>query len=449
MSSAGQTKIEILRRKIDERKACEKKAFETCVKLIEANQVDDETLIQSANQIDRERYRGVNEDRSLRQTCGYPVCSNGLPDEKPKGQFYIDVRVNKVIDTTERRLFCSTFCYKASKYYERQIHESPVWARDESHAESVRRIELLTRETLHKETRDESTIISQTISHRPRPPSSSSSSSSDDEFEELQIARDQYYKNRQNLKKKPTFVESKLRQGKLPEPIRTENETIDYVLTCLYEWITTKTREFLNDPTVKTSNLNEIDQKRYENLVRRIEIDQINDSTGQRAERGLPTVEQLQQGQYAIKVKEFLCGKTREEEPLPIVLPPVDSISQQSIRLSIVNEKVQTCFKIIFADRIETKPIRDVRSTLADLLLTFDYQSDNITLKPNEWTIMTLFLSFLSSMKTTNVVTSLGESKLIDSLLRNIGISTDLIIKTLKFLLDDRPIPQTNFTDVD
>lgn len=219
-----------------------------------------------------------------------------------------------------------------------------------------------------KETRDESTIISHTISHRPRPPSPSSSSSSDDEFEELQIARDQYFKNRQNLKKKkPTFVESKLRQGKLPESIRTENETIDYVLTCLYEWITMKTREFLNDSTVKTSNSNEIDQKRYENLVRRIEIDQINDSTGQRAERGLPTMEQLQQDQYAIKVKEFLCGKTREEvrkstkrktfsirrvvfffffekEPLPIVLPPIDSISQQSIRLSIVNEKVQTWF---------------------------------------------------------------------------------------------------------
>lgn len=47
MSSADQTKIEILRRKINERKACEKRAFETCVKLIEANQVDDETLIQS------------------------------------------------------------------------------------------------------------------------------------------------------------------------------------------------------------------------------------------------------------------------------------------------------------------------------------------------------------------------------------------------------------------
>lgn len=78
-----------------------------------------------ANQIDRERYRGVNEDRSLKQTCGYPVCSNALPDEvtfiqqekkktsiqqsiftfqKPKGQFYIDVRMNKVIDTTERRV---------------------------------------------------------------------------------------------------------------------------------------------------------------------------------------------------------------------------------------------------------------------------------------------------------------------------------------------------------
>ena len=97
-----------------------------------------------------------------------------------------------------------------------------------------------------------------------------------------------------------------------------------------------------------------------------------------------------------------------------IALPPVDAYSQQTIRLSIVNEKLHTwfdererkkpqiwstrfsfSFKQIFADRFETQIIRNLRSALSDLLSTFHYQSDNITLKPNEWTIMTLFLSFL------------------------------------------------------
>ena len=71
--------------------------------------------------IDQERYRGVNEDRSLKQICGYPLCSNALPKDVcydyinetyhdvffsqiPKNQYHINVKLNKVIDTTERRV---------------------------------------------------------------------------------------------------------------------------------------------------------------------------------------------------------------------------------------------------------------------------------------------------------------------------------------------------------
>ena len=28
--------------------------------------------------MDHEQYRGINEDRSLKQLCGYPLCSNPL-----------------------------------------------------------------------------------------------------------------------------------------------------------------------------------------------------------------------------------------------------------------------------------------------------------------------------------------------------------------------------------
>uniref|UniRef100_A0A803Y6V0 protein-serine/threonine phosphatase n=1 Tax=Meleagris gallopavo TaxID=9103 RepID=A0A803Y6V0_MELGA len=34
-------------------------------------------------------------------------------------------------DITERKCFCSNFCYKASKYFEAQISKSPVWMREE------------------------------------------------------------------------------------------------------------------------------------------------------------------------------------------------------------------------------------------------------------------------------------------------------------------------------
>jgi hypothetical protein len=73
-----------------------------------------------------------------------------------------------------------------------------------------------------------------------------------------------------------------------------------------------------------------------------------------------------------------------------IVLPPVDTYSQQTIRLSIVSEKITTWFDIcffllllllinfvlnsfkqIFSDGSGQITINDLRSTLSELLLTF------------------------------------------------------------------------------
>ncbi len=45
MSTVDQTKIDAFRAKIEQRKACEKKAFDICMKLIEEDKVDNEILI--------------------------------------------------------------------------------------------------------------------------------------------------------------------------------------------------------------------------------------------------------------------------------------------------------------------------------------------------------------------------------------------------------------------
>jgi len=49
MTTIEQTKIDTFRAKIEQRKACEKKAFDTCMQLIEADKVDDEILINAVN----------------------------------------------------------------------------------------------------------------------------------------------------------------------------------------------------------------------------------------------------------------------------------------------------------------------------------------------------------------------------------------------------------------
>ena len=46
--------------------------------------------------IDQERYRGINEDRALKQICGYPICSNQLPKDVWFGSILI-VNISEIL----------------------------------------------------------------------------------------------------------------------------------------------------------------------------------------------------------------------------------------------------------------------------------------------------------------------------------------------------------------
>ena len=143
--------------------------------------------------------------------------------------------------------------------------------------------------------------------------SSSSSSSDDDEFEQLQAARDEYYKSRAAVLRKSTLVETKLDQISLPDHIRTGDKTIDFVIACLCEWITPRTKDYLEDKAT-TSTTAPVDPRRYEQLVKKIELQDMVDTNGPRAESKLPSIEQLKkkraESQYELKVKEYLGGKS-------------------------------------------------------------------------------------------------------------------------------------------
>ncbi|XP_048395512.1 putative RNA polymerase II subunit B1 CTD phosphatase rpap2 isoform X2 [Stegostoma tigrinum] len=75
-------------------------------------------------------YKDIVEERSIIKQCGYPICQNKL-ENVPKQQYKISTHTNRVYDITERKCFCSNFCYKASKYLEAQIPKSPLWSRDQ------------------------------------------------------------------------------------------------------------------------------------------------------------------------------------------------------------------------------------------------------------------------------------------------------------------------------
>eukprot|EP00069_Balaena_mysticetus_P013252 bmy_22002T0 len=69
--------------------------------------------------------------RIVEQLLEENITEEFLRECVPKQKYKISTKTNKVYDITERKCFCSNFCYKASKFFEAQIPETPVWVREE------------------------------------------------------------------------------------------------------------------------------------------------------------------------------------------------------------------------------------------------------------------------------------------------------------------------------
>ncbi|CAG9761413.1 unnamed protein product [Ceutorhynchus assimilis] len=78
--------------------------------------------------INQSHYQDIVEERAITKLCGYSICGKRIPD-MPKKQYFISTKSNKVYDITERKNFCSNFCYKASMHIKKQIDNSPLWLR--------------------------------------------------------------------------------------------------------------------------------------------------------------------------------------------------------------------------------------------------------------------------------------------------------------------------------
>ncbi|XP_062992459.1 putative RNA polymerase II subunit B1 CTD phosphatase RPAP2 [Elgaria multicarinata webbii] len=107
----------------------ERKALQVVECLLE-DDINEEFLVNCGKFITPSHYKDVVEERLIIKVCGYPICRNRLQNV-PKQKYRISTKTNKVYDITERKCFCSNFCYRASKYFEGQIPKSPVWIREE------------------------------------------------------------------------------------------------------------------------------------------------------------------------------------------------------------------------------------------------------------------------------------------------------------------------------
>ncbi|XP_032103776.1 putative RNA polymerase II subunit B1 CTD phosphatase RPAP2 isoform X2 [Sapajus apella] len=107
----------------------ERKALHIVEQLLEEN-ITEEFLMECGKFITPAHYSDVVDERSIVKLCGYPLCQKKL-GIVPKQKYKISTKTNKVYDITERKSFCSNFCYQASKFFESQIPKTPVWVREE------------------------------------------------------------------------------------------------------------------------------------------------------------------------------------------------------------------------------------------------------------------------------------------------------------------------------
>nr|CAD7413598.1 unnamed protein product [Timema poppensis] len=79
--------------------------------------------------INRSHFEDVVEERAIISLCGYPLCGHRLTSTVAK-QYHISTKLNKVYDITERKNFCSNYCYAAAKFLAKQLLTSPLWIHD-------------------------------------------------------------------------------------------------------------------------------------------------------------------------------------------------------------------------------------------------------------------------------------------------------------------------------
>ncbi|XP_042353842.1 putative RNA polymerase II subunit B1 CTD phosphatase rpap2 isoform X2 [Plectropomus leopardus] len=127
---------EVVKEKLREKLELERRALKIVERLLE-DSVAEDFLVDCAKFITPANYKDTVEERSIAKLCGYPICSNKLV-KIPTQQFKICTKTNKVYDITERKCFCSNFCYKASKEFELQISKTPLWLRQHESPQEIK-----------------------------------------------------------------------------------------------------------------------------------------------------------------------------------------------------------------------------------------------------------------------------------------------------------------------
>ncbi|BAT96524.1 hypothetical protein LR48_Vigan02g017500 [Vigna angularis] len=104
--------------------------FKLQMLLFEGIQNEDQ-LFAAGSLMSRSDYEDIVTERSITNVCGYPLCCNALPTERPrKGRYRISLKEHKVYDLQETYLFCSSNCVVSSKAFAGSLQSERCLALD-------------------------------------------------------------------------------------------------------------------------------------------------------------------------------------------------------------------------------------------------------------------------------------------------------------------------------
>nr|KYP49456.1 RNA polymerase II-associated protein 2 [Cajanus cajan] len=91
--------------------------FKLQMSLLEGIKNEDH-LFAAGSLMSRSDYEDIVTERSITNVCGYPLCCNALPSERPrKGRYRISLKEHKVYDLEETYMYCSSSCVVKSKAF--------------------------------------------------------------------------------------------------------------------------------------------------------------------------------------------------------------------------------------------------------------------------------------------------------------------------------------------
>ncbi|XP_068728587.1 putative RNA polymerase II subunit B1 CTD phosphatase RPAP2 isoform X1 [Montipora capricornis] len=423
--------------------AAEERAHKIVEKLVLEDNISTDFLMHAGNLITTSHYADVVEERMIAKKCGYAICNNQL-SKVPLQRYKISLRTNKVYDITERKCFCSSFCFKASKYFESQVFDSPVWTRI---GESLRPFSLLEN--------DDSSSSANSEGFCPSSAEHNTCKDFLDDSEEnfpqntAHEYRDLVYnpnlrtthsestipeRCRHDHKDIPTARVSSLAlssptdKGQFPSKIEkvmhSEDMKVHSVKEVFQQWCTPLTLEFLGVSVQSKAQCSFPDNDSFAARVALFLQPATTAEDDSDSDSEKETNPRISDDNIVIKERKRLT------ENSVCILPPIDSKSQSIIRRRIVLEHLFRTFPDLLSELKLT--VGEVSRDVTELVHTFSLCSTNVTLKPQQWKIVALAVIVILGRKNAKLLQAMESySKEFDALLGRLAISRKDIDRVL------------------